>query len=231
VAKILVVEDELDLAERLRDWLTSEGHTFEGAVSGEDALQLLTHFAYDVVLLDWNLPGLTGLDVCKQYRQSGGQSSIIFLTGKSDIPSKEQGLDFGADDYLTKPFDLRELSARIRTVMRRPMGLLKDELKIGDVSLDVKSRTLYVNKEPIHLTPKESALLEFLMRHPNRTHGAKNLLQSVWASDREATTDTVRSWMRLLRHKLSGVGLNDFIKTVSGSGYMIQYDPDTTSEQ
>jgi DNA-binding response OmpR family regulator len=224
VAKILLIEDDLDLAERLRSWFVSEGHTFEHASCGEDGLQLLANFAYDMILLDWRLPGLSGLDVCKQFRKAGGMNSIIFLTGKTDIPSIEQALDFGADDYVTKPFDLRELSARIRTVLRRPKGLLQDDLLIGVVKLDLKSRAVTIDgKDSVHLTPKESALLEYLMRHPNRTHGSEALLQAVWLSDHEATADTVRSWMRLLRKKLSKAGLDGFIKTVPASGYMIEY--------
>src|SRR5271154_2531963 len=110
MAKILLVEDDVELAERLSDWFSTESYIFEAVHSGEDALQLLDSFDFDVILLDWNLAeaGLTGLDVCRHYRTKGGQAPIIFLTGKGDIPSKGEGLDSGADDYLVKPFDIRE---------------------------------------------------------------------------------------------------------------------------
>jgi len=227
MAKILLVEDDTDLTNRVRDWFTAEGHTFESVTTGEDALQLLAHFSYDVILLDWNLPGLSGLDVCKRFRQTGGAGSVIFLTGMADVSNKEQGLDMGADDYLTKPFELRELAARIRSLLRRPAGYLKEELTIGNKTLDVKAKTLLVSTESIQLTPTECALLEYLMRHPNRTFGAKDLLKSVWASDREATTDTVRSWIRKLRTKLESAGQRSFVQTVSRSGYMVKDEPGT----
>jgi OmpR-family two-component system manganese-sensing response regulator len=227
LAKILLIEDDQELTERLREWFVTEGHAFENASSGEDGLQLMLNFGYDVVILDWRLPGMSGLEVCKSYRQTGGTGCIIFLTGKNDIISKEQGLDTGADDYLTKPFDVRELAARIRTVLRRPHGLLKSELRLNEVVLDIKARKVNAHGTEVHLMPKESALLEYLMRHPNRAFAAKDLLNAVWPSDKEATSDTVRSWMRNLRAKLDTVGCKDLISTVSGSGYMVSY-PDSS---
>ncbi len=226
MAKLLLIEDDLELGSQLSSWLVTEGHVLEHVGSGEDGLQLLEHFAYDVILLDWTLPQLSGLDVCKRYRQVGGNAFIVFLTGKADIVSKEQALNIGADDYLTKPFDFRELQARINSLLRRPVGFLKDELRIGDLSLDVKEREVTVNGHTIHLMPKESALLEYLMRHPNRTFGSKDLLRSVWPSDRETTPETIRSWMRKLRTSLDLLGHGALIKTMGRSGYMIELDPD-----
>lgn len=226
MAKILLVEDDQDLVSRLKDWFTAEKHMLETAANGEDGLQLLTNFEYDIVLLDWTLPGVSGLDVCKRYRSNGGTTFVIFLTGKGDIASKEQALDCGADDYLVKPFDTRELSARIRSVMRRPASLLPSELRIGDVLLDPEKRVLSANGKTCQLMPKEAALLEFFMRHPNRVYGSKNLLDAVWSSEAEASTETVRSWLRNLRGKLASVGVEDLIKTIPGSGYLIEYRMD-----
>ncbi len=123
MAKLLLVEDDLELSLKLKEWLASQGYLLETVTTGEDALQMLNHFQFDILLLDWDLPGISGLEVCRQYRLSGGTSFILFLTGKGDISSKEQGFDLGADDYLVKPFDARELSSRIRSLLRRPAGL------------------------------------------------------------------------------------------------------------
>lgn len=223
MAKILLVEDDSELADKLKFWFTSQGEILEHVSSGEDGLQVLGNFAFDLILLDWTLPGISGLDLCKQYRKSGGTTPVIFLTGRGDINSKEQGLDYGADDYLVKPFDVRELAARIRSVMRRPSSLLPSEVRIGNVVLDTKTRILTVDEGTSRLMPREAALLEYLMRHPNRIFGSKDLLNAVWPSDAEASSETVRSWMRNLRQKLSAAGKEDFIKTIPGSGYLIEF--------
>lgn len=229
VPKLLVVEDDAELAGQVSDWLADQGYQVERANTGEDALQLLSNFKYDVLLLDWSLPGISGLEVLKKHRQSGGMSLALFITGKGDIDSKEMGLNFGADDYLVKPFDMRELSARLKTIMRRPQFLLPDELRIGDIMLNPSLHKLRIAEQEIRLMPKESALLEYLMRHPNRVYSSKDLLDAVWPSEKEATTDTVRSWMRNLRKKLGTAGREDFVKTIPASGYVIECDLESLS--
>jgi DNA-binding response OmpR family regulator len=222
MAKILLVEDDLELADRLQDWFSLENHILETVHSGEDALQMMESFEFDVVVLDWGLPGMAGIDVLKTYRKGGGQTPVIFLTGKGDITNREAGLDGGADDYLVKPFDIRELSARVRSLLRRPKGLLPTELRIQEVNLELETRTVKVGDLCVHLMPKQCALLEFLMRHPNRPFGAKSLLDAVWPSETEASEDTVRTCMKTLRRQLASVGRENFIKTVLGSGYIIE---------
>lgn len=229
VAKLLVVEDDAQLANQVVDWLTDQGYQVERVSTGEDALQLLSNFKYDVLLLDWNLPGLSGLELLKRHRQAGGMSLALFITGKGDIESKEKGLGIGADDYLVKPFDMRELSARLKTIMRRPQFLLPDELRIGDIMLNPSLHKLRVGEQEVRLMPKESALLEYLMRHPNRVYSSKDLLDAVWPSEKEATTDTVRSWMRNLRKKLATASREDFVKTIPSSGYVIECDLEALS--
>jgi OmpR-family two-component system manganese-sensing response regulator len=224
MAKILLVEDDANLADKIKFWFSQQGDQLEHASTGEDGLHLLGSFSYDIVLLDWTLPGITGLEVCKRYRKSGGTTPIIFLTGRNDIESKEQGLDLGADDYVVKPFDARELSARIRSILRRPTSLLPSDIRIGEIVLEPKTRTLTVNGASHHLMPRESALLEYLMRHPNRIFGSKELLDAVWSSESDTSTETVRSWMRNLRNKLSAAGVDGLIKTVPGSGYIIEFN-------
>src|SRR5215510_14437958 len=123
MAKILLIEDDTDLTAKLSDWFKSENYVIDVATTGEDAMQLLASFTYDVIILDWILPGLAGLEVCQKFRADGGQTPIIFLTGKGQIASKETGLDSGADDYLVKPIGVRELSARLRSMLRCRQGM------------------------------------------------------------------------------------------------------------
>jgi DNA-binding response OmpR family regulator len=222
VAKILLVEDDVELVGSLKDWLTLENHVLELATNGEDALQMLRLFAFDVVVLDWSLPGLSGYEICKQFRDEGGHTPIIFLTGRSDIASREAGLDCGADDYLVKPFDPRELSARIRSLLRRPAVTLAPELRAGDLVLNPMTRMLTGNGGSVQLKPKECSLLEFLMRHPNQTFHSKELLEAVWSSDSDASSDSVRTWMKFLHGQLKTIGKGELIKTVLGSGYLLQ---------
>lgn len=222
MAKILLVEDDLELSDRMEDWFSLENHTLEVVHNGEDALQMLSSFEFDVVVMDWGLPGMAGVDVVKAYRKNGGAAPIIFLTGRGEIINREEGLDAGADDYLVKPFDVRELSARIRSLLRRPKGLLPTELAMQGLSLELETRTVKVGSQTVHLMPKQCALLEFLMRHPNRPFGAKSLLDAVWPSESEASEDTVRTCMKTLRRQLAAVGKEEFIKTVLGSGYLIE---------
>ncbi len=222
MSKILLVDDDEALGRDVRDWFAANSLHLEVALTGEDALQLLSSFEYDLILLDWNLPGISGLDVCKHFRKGGGRSYIVFLTGQGDIDSKEAALDAGGDDYVTKPFDIREVLARIRSVMRRSLSITPEVFELNGVQFDPEKRQLTFNQQTVRLTAKESALLQYLMRHPNRPFNASKLLSAVWPSESEASTDTVRTWMHHLRAKLSGMGKEDFIKTVAGAGYVIE---------
>jgi DNA-binding response OmpR family regulator len=224
MAKILYVEDDEAIASSVEEWLAGDNHVVEIAVSGEDALQLLGNFEYDLVLLDWNLPGIDGLEVCRRYRKDGGKAWIIFLTARGDVDHKETGLDEGADDYLVKPFDIRELVARVRSALRRSDTKYQPELKISGVSLNPSTRTVLIAGSSFRLTPRESAVLEFLMRNPNRQFGAKSILTSVWPSEAEVTEGVVRTTMLNLRQKFSAAGKPDFITTAGRSGYTIVAD-------
>ncbi|HEY9681384.1 MAG TPA: response regulator transcription factor [Oculatellaceae cyanobacterium] len=224
MAKILYVEDDEEIASSVEEWLSADNHTVEIVNNGPDALQLLRNFEYDVVLLDWQIPGMDGIEVCKQYREKGGKAWIIFLTAKTAIDNRETGLDVGADDYLVKPFDIRELAARVRSALRRVDTKYQPELKIGDVVLNRSNLTLSVTRTSVRLTPRETAVLEFLMRNPNRQFGAKDILSSVWPSDAEVTEGVVRTTMLNLRQKFLSIGKPDFISTIPRAGYTIQTD-------
>jgi DNA-binding response OmpR family regulator len=222
MAKILVVEDDEDVADTIKFWLEKEGHILDVVYSGEDALQLLKGFNFDVIVLDYELPNISGFSVMQNFRNSGGNTPVIFLTGKRDVNTKADTLDGGADDYLTKPFDPRELTARIRVMLRRPAGLLPSKFAIGNVEIEIENQRVYVNGELARLTTKEYAVLEFLMRHPNKGYSAKALLEAVWASHSESSEDAVRSCMKTLRRKITSEGTECIIKSVPGGGYIIE---------
>jgi len=222
LAKLLIVDDDTALAGELAEWFELENHRTEVVYSGKDALQILTNFQFDVVLLDWNLPDLTGLEVCQEYRKAGGQARVLFLTGQGDVDSKEAGLDAGGDDYLQKPFDVRELTARVRSLLRRSTNLLPTRLELKGVQLELDTKEIHYGELKVALRRKHCQLLEFLMRNPNKAFSAKALLDAVWSSDSDSGEDAVRTQMRFLRQRLATIGLDDFVSTVAGSGYTVR---------
>jgi DNA-binding response OmpR family regulator len=231
VAKILIVEDDLEFADVLSLWLETQGYLIEKANNGEDALQLLSSFKYDLLIFDWELPGVTGVNVCQTFRKQGGTTPILFLTGKSDIDSKVMGLETGADDYMCKPVDFRELGARLRTLLRRPSGLHSSVLTAAGITLDPDTHKVKVSGVEVSLSPREYSLLEFLMRHANKSYSSKALLDSVWTSDSAMSEDTVRSTMRGLRKKITLDGAECAIKTVAGFGYTISNEAEQRAER
>jgi DNA-binding response OmpR family regulator len=222
MAKILVVEDEQDLSGLVRNWLSRENHLVEQAENGLDALTQMELNRFDVIILDLMLPGLNGMEVCRRYRQRSGQTPILMLTAKDSVEDKEAGLDAGADDYLTKPFHLKELAARVRALLRRGMSRPDNTLHLRDIEIDVCDCRVTKNGQVIHLLPKEFRLLEFLVRHPNRVFSAEELLASVWESDTSALLDTVRGHITRLRKKLDTPNQPSIIATVYGMGYKVE---------
>lgn len=221
MAKVLIVEDDRQLSDLIVDWLNGEGHVPEPVYRGNIGLERLQYYKYDLVILDWELPGLPGVEVCKQYRNGGGTTPIIMLTGKREIEDKEAGLDSGADDYLTKPFHIKELAARLRALLRRPAGVNQNVLRAGDISLRIGSRQAFRGDEELNLQPKEFALLEFLMRHPNQPFSSEAILDRVWPSESDAAPDTVRIQIMRLRKKIDVAGQESMIRTAHRVGYML----------
>lgn len=221
VAKILMVEDDLDLAASVKDWLLTERHEVELLDDGLEALEYLKTYGYDVVVLDWKLPGMSGVEVCRAYRSAGGTAPILMLTGQTDIEDRATGLDSGADDYLSKPADPRELLARVRALLRRPAPLLNSSIKYRSLVFDLGARTVSVGGEAVDLRPRELALLEFLLRHRGRVFSAEELLNSVWSSDANASPDSVRVCVTRIRNKLDRDGEPTVIRNVYGTGYTI----------
>ena len=224
MAKILVVEDDEDFANTIVDGLSLERFTVEHSASGTDCIELLKLAEYDVIVLDWQLPGMTGIEVLKQFRAQGGKTPILMLTGKGEIQDKEKGLDTGADDYLTKPFDMRELVARIRALLRRTTVAPSNTLTVRDVVLDPGKHRVTKGGKEVHLLPRDFALLEFFMRHPGQVFSNDSLLQRVWQTDSDATSDALRSSIRRIRSKLEdGASESDsVIENVPRVGYRLR---------
>jgi OmpR-family two-component system manganese-sensing response regulator len=220
--KLLLVDDDVELVRSLSRWLQTENYTVDAAYSGEDALQLVNASGYDLIVLDWHMPGLTGLEVCRRIRKAGNPTPVLFLTAQGDVANKESGLDSGADDYLCKPFDLRELGARMRSLLRRSTKLVPNEPEIAGVRLEVATTTVVCGDKRLRITKRECALLDFLMRHPGRPFSARDLRDAVWPASGEATDEAVRTCMKTLRQKLNDGGRGDLIKTIAGAGYLIE---------
>jgi DNA-binding response OmpR family regulator len=221
MAKILLVEDDRDLANLVVNILNVERHTVEAVTDGPEGLGRLKMFKYELIILDWMLPGLSGMDICTEFRARGGNTPILMLTSKSLPEEKERALDGGADDYLTKPFHHKELTARIRALLRRPQAVSAKVLQIGDVVLDPKTMKVFKKEEEIHLLPKEFSLLELFLRYPNQVFSGDALLDRVWASESAASVDTVRTYIKTLRKKIDSKGSASLIRTVHGVGYCL----------
>jgi|LakMenEpi03Aug12_release.lakeMendotaPanAssembly.Ray.scaffolds.fasta_scaffold183486_2 DNA-binding response OmpR family regulator len=223
-ASILLVEDDLDIALVMESWLRSQRYSVQVAKSGEEALQILQDSKFDILILDWMLPGITGLQVCQQVRKDRDNCLIIMLTNKADVTEKELALDSGADDYLTKPFNLRELSARLRALLRRPKVFRGFIYQVKDLILDCSKFTVQKGGSDITLLPREFALLEFLMRNVDYVFSPEEILNNVWASEAQASPDTIRTYIKKLRRKLDTPGQPSMFKTVHSVGYCLSSD-------
>lgn len=197
--KILIVEDDKDLALMIQEWLSADNFGLEVVHDGKAGWEFLRQGYYDAVVLDWELPGMSGVEILKKFRGIKGTTPILMLTGKGQIQDKEEGLDSGADDYLTKPFSMKELSARLRALMRRPRAIATSTIKIGDLEMDLTSHQVTKGGQALHILPKDYALLEFFMRNPNQVFSTEALLQRVWNVDSDAGSDALRTAIKRLR--------------------------------
>ncbi len=222
MAKVLLVEDDRNLAGTVREWLEFEHYLVEWVETGTDALDMMKSYKYDVIIMDLTLPKMDGIEVCKTFRQQGGETPILILTGRGTVPDKELGFDAGADDYLTKPFHLKELSARLRALMRRPKDFAGEVLSAGNISLDIGAHTVTKGGKDIHLPRMEFALLEFLMRHKGQVFSAEALLDRVWTADSDKSPETIRTSVKKLRSKIDTKGEQSLIRNVHGVGYKLE---------
>ncbi len=221
---ILVVEDEQRLAFLLRRVLLEERHTVDLAYDGETGLDLALSDTYDVVILDVMLPGLDGLEVCRQMRAERIMTPVLMLTARGAVEDRVVGLNVGADDYLVKPFAMEELLARINALLRRRDRRFDEipQLSAGDLTLDLVRHEARRASRVIELTAKEFALLEYLMRHPGQVLTRTQIIDAVWRYDLEALSNVVDIYIHYLREKIDHGFSHALIKTVRGVGYKIE---------
>ncbi len=224
MAKILVVEDEDELAGLVTEWLSFDRHTVERVANGKDGLERLNDSEYELIVLDLDLPGLSGTEILRQFRASGGMTPVLILTGKRSMRDKEEGFESGCDDYLTKPFQGKELSLRVKALLRRPQIMLSGKLNHGDIELEPELFRVKRAGEEIKLVPKEFALLEFLIRNPKKLYAPEELLHRVWPADSETTVEALTTCIKRLRKKMDRQGESSVIRNVHGVGYGI-YEP------
>ena len=228
IPQILVVEDEDALSTLLHYNLDKEGYDVVLAADGEEALTLVSERLPDLIILDWMLPKVSGIEVCRRLRQRAESRNvpIIMLTAKSEETDRIRGLDTGADDYIVKPFAMSELSARIRAVLRRIRpGLTEDKVRCGDLVMDRVAHRVKRAGAEIHLGPTEFRLLDYLMQHPGRVFSREQLLDGVWGSDVYVEVRTVDVHVGRLRKAINPAGmLRDPIRTVRSAGYSLDSD-------
>ena len=221
---VLVVEDEASLVAMLRYNLEKQGFDVEEAVDGQEAIARIAESPPDIVLLDWMLPVMSGIEVCRQIRRRPATRDlpVIMVTARSEDQDAVRGLNTGADDYITKPFSMDALLARMRALLRRagpPSS--RGQLEFHDIVMDQSAHRVQRNGRPLHLGPTEYRLLEFLMQHPRRVFSREELLNAVWGRDIHVEPRTVDVHIRRLRKSINGQGELDVVRTVRAAGYAL----------
>jgi two-component system, OmpR family, manganese sensing response regulator len=219
--QILLVDDEAELTEPLSRILKREGYQVDVAHDGAAGSLLAAQNQYDLLILDWMMPYKTGLEICEERRSQGSTTPVLFLTAKDTLDDRVEGLDSGADDYLIKPFELRELLARVRALLRRPVSspTSSPTLQINDLKLDVDNQLAYRQERAIELSDKENQLLAYFMQHPNQLLTHDQIFQHLWQSDEKPSSNALAAQIRLLRRKIEAEQEPPLIHTVYGKGY------------
>lgn len=218
---ILLVEDDPAQLEPLQTSLSQVGHIVDAVEDGETALWLIEEKTYDILILDWMLPKVSGVDICRQYRNLGNAAPVLMLTAKDTTKDKVDGLDAGADDYIVKPVDVLELLARVRALGRRSPLWQGDTLTLADLQLDLTSLSLARGNQQIQLSVREFQLMEYLMRHPQQVLSRIQIEQALWSWGSEPESNAVTTLVRRLRQRLDVVGAKDWLETVYGMGYRL----------
>jgi two-component system OmpR family response regulator len=222
--RVLVVDDEVKLAKLLQRRLQREGVGVDVAVTGEAALERAGATAYDAIVLDLMLPGVDGFETCRRLRAEGVWSPTLMLTARNDVEDRIRGLDSGADDYMTKPFSLEELLARLRALTRRGALPRPTVLEVGDLRLDPASRRTWRGEAELSLTSREFSLLETLMRHSGEVVGRFDLLEHVWDQSYENRSNVIEVYIGYLRDKIDRPFDRRSLETVRGAGYRLRAD-------
>jgi len=223
--KLLIIEDEKLIADNLKIGLEQHRCSVDVAYTGEEGYKLVNDYNYDVIILDLMLPDMQGEELCRKLRQEKNETSIIMLTAKKQLVNIIEGLNYGADDYITKPFEFLELLARIRALMRRSSKNKENLFSYREIKLDLDKEQVFAGDKEIHLTKKEFMILEYLLRHKSQLISRNQLLEHAWDRNVDIFTNIVDTHIKNLRKKLGKYG--NYIITIYGSGYRI---PDEGSE-
>ena len=221
--RILLVEDDAGIKTVVIGQLKREAYNIEHTESGNQALDLISADNFALLILDWMLPDLSGLEICEKVREQGISTPIMMLTGRADPIDKAKALDAGADDYVVKPFSKIEFQARVRALIRRDQKKYKN-ITYGDLELDLEKQIVYFNNEEIPFLPKEYEIVELLIKHPEKYFSAEAIFSRAWSNSSDTTLDTVRSHIREVRKKLRQVGIEDYLENMRGRGYRIKHD-------
>jgi DNA-binding response OmpR family regulator len=220
--RILLVEDDPKLAKFIESELSLEGYHVTVAPNGLDGLMIARDAQPDLLILDWMLPGISGLDICLRLRSTGVQVPIIMLTAKDEVPDRVTGLNAGADDYVTKPFSMEELLARVKARLRRTQPNDADNLQFEDLILNGLTREVYRGSQQIELTAKEFDLLEFMLHNPRQVITRDRILEKVWGYDFMGESNIIEVYIRALRIKLEASNSKRLLHTVRGVGYVLR---------
>jgi two-component system copper resistance phosphate regulon response regulator CusR len=222
--RILLVEDEPTAARMLAKGLREQGYAVDVAGDGEDALYQQSINPYDLIVLDVMLPGRDGFEVCRAIRSAGSTVPILMLTARDAVDDRISGLDCGADDYLTKPFDFGELTARVRALLRRPDALLPEAITIADLEINIRARRVKRANQQIQLTSKEYALLEYFGRNVDRVLGRAEIAEHVWDQNFDLFSNSIEVFIQRLRRKIDDGHPLKLIQTRRGEGYVLTTD-------
>jgi DNA-binding response OmpR family regulator len=229
MVRILLIEDEIDLGIEIQRLLHREGYEIDRATDGNKGWEFLSSpdLIYDLAIIDWMLPGISGIELCRRLRQRQQQLPVLLLTAKSDITDRVAGLDAGADDYLSKPFSALELLARVRALNRRPAQFQSSQLHLGNFTLEVATRILrYSDSDRIsetNLTHKEYQILEYLIINPRQIIPADRLRDRVWEMEADRSSNVLTAQIRLLRKKIAQLPIGLEIETIHGIGYRLNF--------
>lgn len=223
--RILIAEDDRRMASLLQKGLEEENQVVSIAFDGLEGLELARDYEFDVIVLDWMLPQMEGPEIIRRLRKAGNKTPVLLLTARDAVPDIVQGLDAGADDYLTKPFSFAEFLARIRALSRRPADAARGKcLEVADLVLDPAARQVTRGGHEIKLTPTEYRLLEFLMRRPGRVATRRSIIEAVWGLESDVEENTLDAFVRLLRAKVDQSHKQKLIHTSRGFGYAVKAD-------